>query len=204
MKTIPSYRGLPQPDLADVGLAKKMRPAAELIDEQQRLSAKRSDLYHEKLEITERIKDAEKRHMEALASSYRSSAPAQAEERPELEGVEEMRRRIGEIERETKAVSDAAASSAEELSQVVVEHREEWDALVQQRGEEILQEAQQMADALSRILGEADGYVALHSWLESGTRNWSPPTPTSITVENLLHEKRRGLGLLEAELGVVR
>jgi hypothetical protein len=196
MQTIPSYTGLPLPDLGAVGLKRKMKPAADLIDEQRRLSAKQSELYHEKLDLTEQIKDAERRHMEALASSYRSG-----EEPPELVGVEEMRRRISEIERETKAVSDAAAISAEELSQVVIEHREEWDREVQARGEKILQEAQEIAQKLSAKLSEAESHLHLHAWLGSGGQRFSSLAPATISVDNIIYERQRELGLFEEVLG---
>jgi hypothetical protein len=147
VKTIPSYVGLPLSDLASVGLAGKMRPAHDLIAEQQRLSAKQAELGREMQDLRERIKD-----------------------------------------------------TAEALVDVVIEHREEWDALVRSRGEKILQEAQQMAHALSAKLGETDGYVALHGWLEFGTRSWSPPMPAAVSIDTLVHERARDLGLLDVEV----
>jgi hypothetical protein len=91
--------------------------------------------------------------------------------------------------------------SAAELQATVAEHREEWDAEVQAKGEKILAEAQEIADALSRKLSETEGLVGVHTWLTSSGQFYTPGQPTAVSIEHLLHERRRELGLLD--VGVV-
>jgi hypothetical protein len=88
-----------------------------------------------------------------------------------------------------------------EVSQLVAVHREAWNAAVAAKGEKILAEAQDLADALSRKLSETDTLVGVHSWLESSGRSYTPSQPSAVTIEHVLREKRRELGLLD--VGVV-
>jgi len=45
-------------------------------------------------------------------------------------------------------------------------------------------------------LAETEGLAALHGWLQSGgVWNW-PPTPAIVSINNLLPERRRELGLV--------
>ena len=88
-----------------------------------------------------------------------------------------------------------------ELKQTVAEHAAEWDAEVQAKAERILAEAQQMAAALSRKLAETEGLAALHGWLQSGGQSYTPPSPATVSIDNLIHERRRELGLLD--VGVI-
>ena len=88
-----------------------------------------------------------------------------------------------------------------ELKQTVAENAHEWDREVQAKGEKILAEAQDLADALSRKLAETEGLVGLHSWLTSGAQFYTPPHPATVSIDNLLHERRRDLGLVD--VGVI-
>ena len=88
-----------------------------------------------------------------------------------------------------------------ELREAVAEHREEWDREVQAKGEQILAEAQEIAEALSRKLSETEGLVGVHSWLESSGQSYTPASPAAVSIDHLLHERRRELGLLD--VGVV-
>jgi hypothetical protein len=41
----------------------------------------------------------------------------------------------------------------------------------------------------------------VHTWLTSSGQSYTPASPTSVSIEQLLHERRRELGLLD--VGVV-
>jgi hypothetical protein len=43
--------------------------------------------------------------------------------------------------------------------------------------------------------------VALHGWLQSGAQFYTPSTPATISIDNLLDERRRELGLMD--VGVI-
>ena len=88
-----------------------------------------------------------------------------------------------------------------ELRQTVAEHAPEWELEVHARGERKLAEAQQLAEALSAKLAETDNLAALHSWLMSGGQFYTPPSHAGVSIDNLLHERRRALGLVD--VGVV-
>jgi hypothetical protein len=79
----------------------------------------------------------------------------------------------------------------------VAEHREEWGAEVQAKGEKILAEAQEIANALTAKLAETEGLVGVHSWLRSSGQSYTPATPAAVSIDDLLHERRRELGLLD-------
>jgi hypothetical protein len=88
-----------------------------------------------------------------------------------------------------------------EVHQLVAVHREAWSAEVAAKGEKILAEAQDLADALSRKLSETDALAGVHRWLESSGQSYTPSQPSAISIEHILHERRRELGLLD--VGVV-
>jgi hypothetical protein len=62
-------------------------------------------------------------------------------------------------------------------------------------------EITEIADAWSRKLSETERLVGLHTWLESSGQWYIPGQPTAGSIEHLLHERRRELGLLD--VGVV-
>jgi predicted nuclease with TOPRIM domain len=57
--TITGVRGVPLPNLEAHGLARKMKPLAQLIDEQDQLRRRAKDLGYERQELQERIKRLE-------------------------------------------------------------------------------------------------------------------------------------------------
>jgi hypothetical protein len=67
--------------------------------------------------------------------------------------------------------------------------------------ERILAEAQEIADTLTRKLSETEGLVGAHSWLRSSGQSYTPASPAAVSIEHLLHERRRELGFLD--VGVV-
>ena len=194
--TISGVRGTPLPNLEAHGLARKMKLAAALIAEQDQLRRRKGELGHEQQQLRGEIKRREREHTLEWGRAMRAG-----EDAPTGEGIEKARRRLEEVGKEIAAVSHAGDLSDAELRQTVAEHREEWDAEVQTKGEKILAEAQEIADALSRKLSETEGLVGLHTWLRSSGQSYTPASPAAISIEHLLHERRRELGLLD--VGVV-
>ena len=194
--TITGMRGSPLPNLEAHGLARKMKMAAALIKEQGELRGRKSELGREQQGLREEIKRREHEHTLEWGRAMRSGGEA-----PSDAGIEKAKKRIEAIREEKAAVAHAGELANWELMQVVAEHREEWDAEVQAKGERILAEAAEIADALSRKLSETDGLVGVHSWLARSGQSYTPASPSSISIEHLLHERRRELGLLD--VGVV-
>jgi chromosome segregation ATPase len=189
--TMIGVRGQPLPDLEAVGLARKMKPLASLIAEQGRLYRRAEDLGREQDQLREQITHLDQERTQAWGRALRSG-----EEAPTDEAIQRAEKRLEEVGKELQAVRHAGELSAEELRQVVAEHAAEWDQLVQAKGEAILAEAQQMADALSAKLAETEDLAALHGWLESGGQFFTPPSPATVTIDNLVHERMRALGLV--------
>jgi hypothetical protein len=194
--TISGVKGSPLPNLEAHGLAKKMKLAAALIAEQAKLRQRKSELGNEQQQLREEIKRRESEHPREWGRAMRAG-----EDPPTDEGIEAAKRRLEEVGKEIAAVRHAGELSEAELMQTVAEHREEWDGEVQAKGEKILAEAQEIADALTRTLSETEGLVGVHSWLRSSGQSYTPASPTAVSIEHLLHERRRELGLLD--VGVV-
>jgi hypothetical protein len=51
-------------------------------------------------------------------------------------------------------------------------------------------------------LAETEGLATLHSWLQSGGLFYTPPPQAIVSINNLLHERRRELGIVG--VGVIR
>jgi hypothetical protein len=194
--TISGVRGTPLPNLEAHGLARKMKLAAALIAGQGKLRQRKSELGNEQQRLREEIKQRESEHPREWGRAMRAGAEA-----PTDEGIERAKRRLEEVGKEIAAVRHAGELSEAELMQTVAEHREEWDGEVQAKGEKILAEAEEIADALTRKLSETEGLVGVHSWLRSSGQSYTPASPASVSIEHLLHERRRELGLLD--VGVV-
>ena len=195
--TIAGMRGSPMPNLEAHGLARKMKLAAALIKEQDQLRHRKSELGHEQQQLREEIKRREREHTLEWGRAMRAG-----EDAPVDEGIEKARRRLEQVGKEIAGVSHAGdLLSAAELQATVAEHREEWDREVQAKAEKILSEAQEIAEALSRKLSETEGLVGVHTWLRSAGQSYTPASPTSVSIDQLLHERRRELGLLD--VGVV-
>jgi hypothetical protein len=194
--TITGVRGSPLPDLEATGLARKMKEAARLIGEQERLRRRADELGYQQQNLKEKIKRLENELPAEWGRAIRAG-----EEAPSTEAIEAAKKRLEEVGREIAAVRHAGELADAELRQTVAEHAAEWDLLVQAKGEKILSEAQEIAAALTAKLAETEGLAALHGWLTSGAQSYTPPTPATVSIEHLLHERRRDLGLLD--VGVV-
>jgi hypothetical protein len=196
--TISGVRGTPLPNLEAHGLGRKMKLAAALIAEQGKLRQRKSELGQEQLRLREEIKRRESEHTREWGRAMRRDP---GEDAPADEGIERAKRRLEEVGKEISAVSHAGDLSEAELRQTVAEHREEWDAEVQAKAEKILSEAEEIADALGRKLAETEALVGVHSWLQRSGQSYTPASPATISIDNLLHERRRDLGLVD--VGVV-
>ena len=195
--TITGMRGSPLPNLEAHGLAKKIKLATALIAEQDKLRRRKSELGQEQQRLGEEIKRREREHTLEWGQAMRAGEDAPADE-----GIEKAKRRLEEVKRGIAAVAHAGGLSDAELKATVAEHREQWDAEVRAKGERILAEAQEIAAALTRKLSETEGLVGVHTWLESSGQHYTPPSPASVSIDNLLHERMRELGLLD--VGAVR
>lgn len=180
------------PNLEAHGLAKKMKLAAALISEQDRLRRRANELGTERQQLEEKIKKLEYEHTRQWGRAMRTG-----EDVPTDAGIEQAKKRLEEVRKEIAAVRHAGDLSANELQATVAEHREEWDQLLQTKAEKILSEAQEIADALTRKLAETEGLVGVHTWLQSGGQFYTPPQPATVSIDNLLHERRRELGLVD-------
>jgi hypothetical protein len=194
--TIAGMRGSPLPNLEAHGLAGKMKLAAALIKEQNQLRQRKSELGHEQQRLREEIKRRKHEHTQEWGRAVRAG-----EAPPTDKGIERAEKRLEVVTREIGAVRHAGDLSDAELKETVAVHREEWDVEVQDKGERILVEAQEIAESLSRKLSETEGLVGVHTWLTSSGQSYTPASPTSVSIEQLLHERRRELGLLD--VGVV-
>jgi hypothetical protein len=173
-----------------------MKLAAALIKEQAELRQRKSELGSEQQRLREEIKRREREHVLEWGRAMRAG-----EDAPVDKGIEKAKRRLEEVEKEISAVRHAGDLSEAELRKTVAEHREEWSREVQAKGERILVEAQEIADTLSRKLSETEGLVGVHTWLRSSGQSYTPASPAGISIDTLLHERRRELGLLD--VGVV-
>jgi hypothetical protein len=194
-----STRGSPLPDLESMGLSKKMRPLAALISEQTKLLQRSREVGYECQRLQEQIKQGESQYTKLWGRAMRSG-----EDAPDDEPIKQARVRLEEARKEHRAIKHAGDLSFAELQQSVAVNRDAWDALVQERGAKILSEAQQISEKLSRKLAETEGLCALHGFLQNGASSWTPPMPASVTIENIVHERRRNLGLLDGGAVVLR
>ena len=194
--TIASSRGTPQPNPRYFGFkGGAWRELQKLLDEGAKLREEAKKAGQDWREAGEEIKRLEEELREQRAAALRGGP---APDEGALEQAKNRREALNERMRDYKRAGELVDAEVHKLLAV---HREEWDAAVAARGEKILAEAQQIAEALSAKLAETDALVGVHSWLESSGQSYAPATPASISIEDLLHERRRGLGLLD--VGVI-
>jgi chromosome segregation ATPase len=192
--TITSSRGARQPNPRYFGFkGGAWRELQKLLDENARLREEEKNAYRELQETDEEIKRLEGELREQRAAALRGGAePSEAETK--LEKAKSRRDALNERMRDYRRAGEMVDA---EVRQLVAIHREEWDAEVRAMGEQVLAEAREVAEALSRKLSETDALVGVHAWLTSGGVNYRPASPAAISIEDILHERRRDLGLLE-------
>jgi chromosome segregation ATPase len=190
--TIASSRGTPQPNPRYFGFkGDAWRELQKLLDENARLRDEAKKAARQFQEAGEEIKRLEGELREQRAAALRGG-PEPDEAR--LEKARSRREALNERIRDYRRAGEMVDA---EVHQLVAIHREAWSAEVAAKGEKILAEAQDLADALSRKLSETDALVGVHSWLQSSGQSYSPSQPSAISIEHLLHERRRELGLLD-------
>jgi chromosome segregation ATPase len=194
--TIASSRGTPQPNPRYFGFkGGSWRELQKLLDEGAKLREEAKKTSREWQQAGEEIKRLEGELREQRAAALRGGPEP---DEGALEKAKNRREALNEGVQDYKRAGELVDA---EVHQLVAVHREEWDAEVAAKGEKILAEAQQIAEALSAKLAETDALVGVHSWLESSGQSYSPSQPSAISIEHLLHEKRRELGLLD--VGVI-
>jgi hypothetical protein len=194
--TMTSSRGTRQPNPRYFGFkGGAWRELQKLLDEGEKLRGEAKNAYRELQKADEEIKRLEGAHREQRAAALRGGP---APDEGALEKVKQHREALNERIRDYGRAGEMVDA---EVRQLVAIHREEWDAEVAAKGEKVLAEAQQIAEALAAKLSETDALVGVHAWLTSGGVSYTPATPASISIGHLLHERRRELGLLD--VGVV-
>jgi DNA repair exonuclease SbcCD ATPase subunit len=194
--TMTSSRGTPQPNPRYFGFkGGAWRELQKLLDEGEKLRREAKNAYRELQEADEEIKRLEGELREQRAAALRGGPEP---DEGALEKVKQLRVALNERIRDYGRAGEMVDA---ELRELVAIHREEWDAEVAAKGEKVLAEAQQIAEALAAKLSEAAALVGVHSWLESSGQSYTPATPATISIEHLLHERRRELGLLD--VGVI-
>lgn len=194
--TIASSRGARQPNPRYFGFeGGAWRDLQKLLDENAELRGEAKKAAQEWQEAGEEIKRLEGELREQRAAALRGGPEP---DETKLEKAKSRRATLNERIQDYKRAGELVDAEVHKLLAV---HREEWGAAVAARGEKILAEAQQIAEALSAKLAETDTLVGVVSWLESSGQSYSPATPASISIEDLLHERRRELGLLD--VGVI-
>jgi hypothetical protein len=190
--TIASSRGTPQPNPRYFGFkGGAWRELQKLLDENAKLREEAKKANREWHNAGEEIKRLEGELREQRAAALRGGPEP---DETKLEKAKSRREALNERIRDFRRAGEMVDA---EVHQLVAMHRGAWSAEVAAKGEKILAEAQDLADALSRKLSETDALVGVHAWLTSGGVNYVPATPASISIEDLLHERRRELGLLE-------
>src|SRR5688572_22959877 len=96
--TIPGMRGSPLPNLEAHGLAKKMKLAAALIAEQDRLRRRANELGTEQQQLKEEIKRCKHEHTQEWGRAMRAG-----EEPPTDKGIERAEKRLEVVTREIGA-----------------------------------------------------------------------------------------------------
>jgi hypothetical protein len=193
--TMTSSRGTPQPNPRYFGFkGGAWRELQKLLDEGEKLRGAAKNAYREVQEADAEIK--------RLGGELREQRAAALRGGPEpyegaLEKVKQRRQSLNERIRDYGRAGEMVDA---EVSQLVAERREEWDAEVAAKGEKVLAEAQQIAEALAAKLSGTDALVGVHAWLTSAGVSYTPATPATISIEHLLHERRRELGLLDVRV----
>ena len=188
-----SVRGTPLPDLQAVGLAKKMKAAAALIDEADGLRRRMDEAGQEHQRLLAEIKEIEDGRPAVWAHALRAG------EEPPTSDTEPLKQRAAELEQRMRALLHAGDLSDAELTRTAQENAAEWRSAVQAAGEQKLAEVQELAAALSAKVSEVDPYVGVYGWLDAGARPgaYSLPMASGVSIEALVHERLRGLGLVE-------
>jgi hypothetical protein len=188
--TISSVRGTPQPNPRYFGFkGGTWRELQKLLDEGAKLRTQAKKVYREYQEAGEEIQRLEGALHEQRAEALRGGPE------PDEGALERLRRRREALDERKRNHRRAGEMVDAEVLQLVAEHHEEWDRQVQAKGEKILAEAQEIAESLSQKVAQTDALVGVHSWLQSSGQSYSRPTPATVSVDSIIYERQRALGL---------
>jgi hypothetical protein len=193
-KKMAGHGGLPLPNLKELGFGWK--EARRLIEEQDRIRRRGRELGLEQEGLKAEVKRLKEERIRARADAVRAGTAVE-----EADALERAEERLAEAVEEAEALRLASSRSHEELLKTVEVNRERWDAEVRKAGEKVLREAQGLADTLSEKLQQAETLGALHEWLESGGTRFAVPVGASVSIEALVRERRRALGIDDLRRG---
>ncbi len=108
----------------------------------------------------------------------------------------EAQRRQAEIAEELDVVRLAGQRSHAEMLKKVQELAPERIPAVQAAGEKLMAKAQKHADALSETLRELEALGAVHEFYEAGGERFGVGHGAAVSIEGLLQERRRALGMV--------
>lgn len=191
--TIANSQGTPQPNPAYFGFKRgAWGDLQRLLDEGAKLRTEAKKGYAEWQASGEDIKRLEAELREQRAAALRGGPePDQAA----LEKVKERREALNDRMQDYRRAGQLIDS---DIQQLLFLNRDAWDLEVQAKAEKVLAEAAAISAALAAKLSETDHLVGVHSWLTSGGVSYTPATPAAISLESVLYERRRDLGLLDA------
>lgn len=189
--TITNIRGLQQPNPAYFGF--KWRELQKLLGEAAELHDKARQTGREWHEAGEEIKRLEGELPRQRAAALRGGPE------PNEGPLEAMRQHREALSERLQDYRRAGEMVDEDIRRVLALRGEAWDREVQARAERVLAEAQEIAERLSTKLSEADALAGIHNWLTSGGQVYTPGSPSAVSIEHLLYQRRRELGLTEVE-----
>ncbi len=195
MTRITGHGGTGLPNLETFGFGRSWKPAQKLIEEQGKLWQRQKELGREQQHLEAEIRRLKSERVADRATALRTGKPA-----PTNEAVEAAEAQLQAVEEERAVLMLALERTRADLLVAVRSHREEWDAEVQAAGSRVLEEAQEIANALGAKLHQAEALGALHSWLESGGESFGVGGGAAVSIEALVHERRRALGLIRDEV----
>jgi hypothetical protein len=139
----------------------------------------------------ERIRQIE--HELAQTRAYALRGGPEPDERP----LEEAKKHLDAVRRRRDDIRRAVPYAQEDLRLALAKLDQDGLLEIQAKAQRSLQAAHEAAERLNEHLAEADRLAAVYAWVREGGLNFSPPTPASVTIDNLLYERQRALGLLE-------
>ncbi len=139
----------------------------------------------------ERIRRLEHEMAQARALALRGGP--EPDDRP----LEEAKKHLDELRRRREDIHRAVPYAREDLGNALAEIGQDALEEIQAKAQRSLQAAHEAAERLNDALAEADRLVAVYGWVSGGGRTFTPPTPANVTIDTLLYERQRALGLAE-------
>jgi hypothetical protein len=133
--------------------------------------------------------------MNARAAALRNGGPE-----PTRGAIEATQARLEAVGEDLRVTRQAMGESHAELLKTVAANRDEWGAEVQAAGVIALEKARVAADALSAHLQEAAELGSVFEWVESGGERFAMDRGPAVTIDALLGQQRRALGIDSVEM----